>query len=100
MQAGLPVPRCQVHLRCPGGGIARVDLLWDRSRLVAELNGHGSHATRRRRQADAERAARLALAGWRVIAFTYEDVTERPAYVVATIAAHLAQTAGAAAVTA
>lgn len=93
VRAGLPVPRCQVHLRRPGDGVARVDLLWDTSRLVAELNGHGSHATRRCRQADAERAARLALAGWRVIAFTYEDVTERPAYVVATIAAHLAQRA-------
>lgn len=89
--AGLPVPRCQVRLRKAGGGIARVDLLWHAARLAVELNGHGTHATRRQRQADAERAARLALAGWRVIAFTYEDVTERPEHVVTMIAAHLAQ---------
>jgi Protein of unknown function (DUF559) len=91
--AGLPVPRCQVHLRRPDRKIARVDLLWDRHRLVTELAGHATHATRRRRQADAERAANLSLAGWRVLEFTYEDVTERPGYVVATIADHLRQLA-------
>jgi hypothetical protein len=90
-EAGLPTPRCQVKLRKAGGGIARVDLFWDRGRLVAELDGHASHATRRQRQSGAERAARLELSGWRVLAFTYEDVTERPGYVVATIRAHLAQ---------
>lgn len=88
-EAGLPVPRCQVTLRKAGGGVARVDLLWDPVRLVAELDGHGTHATRRQRQAGAERAARLALAGWRVVTFTYEDVVERPDYVVGMIRDHL-----------
>jgi hypothetical protein len=88
-RAGLPVPRCQVELRKAGGGVARVDLLWDDGRLVVELDGHGTHATRRQRQADSERAARLGLAGWQVVHFTYEDVVERPEYVVATITAYL-----------
>jgi hypothetical protein len=92
-RAGLPVPRCQVHLRRPDRRIARVDLLWDAQRLIAELSGHATHATRRRRQADAQRTAALTLAGWRVLDFTYEDVIERPEYVVATIAEHLAQLA-------
>ncbi len=92
-RAGLPVPRCQVHLGRSDRRIARVDLLWDVQRLVAELSGHATHATRRRRQADAQRTAALTLAGWRVLDFTYEDVTERPEYVVATIAEHLAQLA-------
>jgi hypothetical protein len=87
--AGLPVPRCQVRRRTSGGGIARVDLTWDDARLVVELNGHGTHATRRHRQSDAERAARLGLAGYRVIDFTYEDVTERPDYVVDMIRRYL-----------
>jgi hypothetical protein len=91
--AGLPVPRCQVKLRSAGGGIARVDLFWDEVRLVVELDGHGTHATRRDRQAGAERAARLGLDGWRVVPFTYEDVTERPNYVVAMIRAYLSVTA-------
>jgi hypothetical protein len=92
-QAGLPLPRCQVHIRRPDRRIARVDLVWDGPRLVTELAGQRTHATRRRRQADAERAANLALAGYRVLEFTYEDVTERPEYVVTTIAAHLKQLA-------
>jgi hypothetical protein len=87
--AGLPVPRCQVELRKAGGGIARVDLFWDEERLVVELDGHGTHATRRDRQAAAERAARLGLEGWRVVGFTYEDVTERPEYVVSMIGSYL-----------
>lgn len=81
-RAELPTPRCQVRLRKVGGRIARVDLFWQPERLVVELDGHATHATRRQRQADAERAARLSLAGWRMVRFTYEDVVERPDHVV------------------
>ncbi len=87
--AGLPPPRTQVVRRGVGGSRARVDLFFEDARLVVELAGHASHATRRQRQADDERAARLGLAGWRVVQFTYEDVVERPAYVVEMIAAYL-----------
>jgi len=87
--AGLPVPRVQVKTRKVGGGIARVDLFWDDATLVVELAGHGTHSTRRQRQADAERSARLGLGGWRVVEFTYEDVVERPGYVVGMIRAYL-----------
>ena len=93
VDAKLPVPRAQVKLRRRAGSsvktIARVDLFWDVAKLVAELAGHGTHATRRERQAGAERAARLGLAGWQVIEFTYEDVVERPRYVVDTIRAYV-----------
>jgi Protein of unknown function (DUF559) len=89
----LPVPRVQVKPRKRAGSavktIARVDLFWDAARLVVELAGHGTHATRRQRQAGAERAARLGLAGWDVVEFTYEDVAERPGYVVDTMRAYL-----------
>ena len=87
--SGLPVPRVQVKQSKAGGGIARVDLFWDAARLVVELAGHGTHSTRRQRQADAERAARLGLENWTVVEFTYEDVVERPAYVVDMIRAYL-----------
>jgi very-short-patch-repair endonuclease len=65
--------------------MARVDALYRDAGLVIEVDGHGSHATRRERQADAEREAALASLGYCVIRFTYEDVTERPDYVVQTI---------------
>ena len=89
--SGLPTPRAQVRRRTHGGGIARVDLFWDSAQLVAELAGHATHATRRQRQGDAERAARLGLRGWKVVQFTYEDVVERPQHVVDVIRAYLAQ---------
>ncbi len=92
--AGLRMPRVQVRRRKHGGGIARVDLWWDRETLVVELAGHRTHATRRQRQADDERAARLSLRGWEVVEFTYEDVVERPAYVAEMIAGHLAVRSG------
>jgi hypothetical protein len=96
VHAGLPVPRVQVKLRRRPGAdgsrrrIARVDLLWDDARLVAEISGQGTHASRRDRQRDGERASDLGLARWRVVTFVYEDVVERPAYVVDTLLAHLA----------
>jgi hypothetical protein len=97
VHAGLPVPRVQVSLRrgsgpSPHGSgktIARVDLIWERERLVAEIAGQGTHATRRDRQHDAERASDLGLEGWRIATFVYEDVVERPAYVVDALRAHL-----------
>jgi very-short-patch-repair endonuclease len=84
------MPRVQVTHR-HSGGKARVDLWWDEAKLVVELAGHGSHATRRERQADSERAVRLGLEGLEVLAFVYEDAVERPAYVVDMIRRHLAR---------
>jgi very-short-patch-repair endonuclease len=86
--ARLPAPRVQVKRR-HGGGTARVDLYWAEARLVVELAGHATHATRRQRQADDERTARLGLTGWRVVEFTYEDVVERPSYVARMIRSYL-----------
>ncbi len=95
--SALPVPRVQVKARKRAGSsiktIARVDLFWDEAKLVVELAGHGTHATRRDRQTGAERAARLGLQGWRVVEFTYEDVVERPHYVVKTIRSYLTMAA-------
>jgi very-short-patch-repair endonuclease len=88
-RARLPRPRTQVHRDKHGGGIARVDLWWDEARLVAEVEGHRTHSSRRHRQADHERAARLGLTEHRVIGFTYEDVRERPHHVVGIIRAYL-----------
>lgn len=88
--AGLPPPRIQVRVVSgPGAKRYRLDATYDEHNLIVEVDGHATHATRRQRQADAERDARLLAAGRRVVRFTYEDLTERPEYVVATIAALL-----------
>lgn len=88
--AGLPCPTSQVVI-ATGSQHARVDFAFEAERLVVEVDGHRTHSTRTDRQHDAEREARLVMRGWRVVRFTYEDVTERPDYVVATIRALLAQ---------
>jgi very-short-patch-repair endonuclease len=83
-RAGLPRPRTQVSFRAGSRVIARVDALFG-SALVVEVAGHGTHATRRQRQRDAQRQAELAVMGYVVLTFTYEDVIQRPEYVIGTL---------------
>jgi very-short-patch-repair endonuclease len=82
--AWLPPPRVQVVKETIGRRM-RLDAFYDDQALVAEVSGHGSHSTRRQRQADAERRARLTALGLRVVDFTHEDVRERPPYVAMTL---------------
>jgi very-short-patch-repair endonuclease len=58
-----------------------VDFLWPDVCLVVEVDGRESHGTRRAFQADRDRDGRLAVAGYRVLRFTWWDVTRRPAVV-------------------
>lgn len=58
-----------------------VDFLWADAKLIVELDGHASHRTRAAFQADRDRDGRLAIAGYRVLRFTWWDVTRRPAVV-------------------
>jgi very-short-patch-repair endonuclease/predicted transcriptional regulator of viral defense system len=54
-----------------------VDACWRTQRLVVELDGWGAHATRRAFQQDRDRGNDLELAGWRLLRFTWADVTRR-----------------------
>jgi very-short-patch-repair endonuclease len=58
-----------------------VDFLWQEVDLVVEVDGRATHGTRRAFQADRDRDGRLAVAGYRVLRFTWWDVTRRPAVV-------------------
>jgi len=82
---GLPRPVTQRAFRDGARTIARVDAIFP-GNLVVEVAGHGTHATRRQRQIDAQRHTELTLLGMRVLTFTYEDVRDRPAWVAARIA--------------
>jgi len=83
-RAGLPHPACQVPVRRPDGSLAFVDFMFPGSNLAIEVDGHGSHATRRQRRHDNERANDLVLcADLRVLRFTYEQVVGDPETVVA-----------------
>ena len=50
--------------------------------LSSEIAGHGTHASRRQRQQDAQRRTELTLRGLRIITFTYEDIRDRPEWVI------------------
>lgn len=56
------------------------DFLWPDAMLIVEIDGRGSHATRRAFQEDRTRDARLT-AGYRVLRFTEPDVKRRQALV-------------------
>ena len=62
--------------------VARIDAYFP-SGIVVEVSGHGTHATRRQRQIDAQRHTELTLRGLRVLTFTYEDIRSRPSWVIA-----------------
>jgi hypothetical protein len=60
--------------------------------LTTQFTG-AKHSTPNRRQAfnsDRRRDARLMLLGWRVVRFTWQQVTDEPAYVAATLRGLLA----------
>jgi very-short-patch-repair endonuclease len=58
-----------------------VDFLWPEAGLVVEVDGRATHGTRRAFQGDRDRDSRLVVAGYRVLRFTWWDVTRRPAVV-------------------
>ena len=74
---GLPQPEVNVPLLD-----YIVDFLWRDARLVAEVDGLATHGTRDAFESDRDRDGRLAVAGYRVVRFTWRDITRRPAVVV------------------
>ena len=69
-----------------------VDCLWPEHRLVVELDGAATHRTPTAFVADRRRDAVLQVARYRVVRFTWQDVGQRPGYVVATLTALLQAT--------
>lgn len=73
-RAGLPTPIGNYRVRLSQGLIYELDFAFVDCRLAVEVDGHGSHSTRRDRAADNLRAGNLADAGWALRRFTYEQV--------------------------
>lgn len=72
------IPRPLVNVRV---GPYEVDFLWRRERVVVETDGHAHHGTRAAFERDRARDAALQAAGYRVIRFTYRQVTREPGVV-------------------
>jgi very-short-patch-repair endonuclease len=68
----------------------RPDIAFPAARLAVEVDGWAFHRTREQRQADMEKDALLVSAGWRVLRFSWDDVVDRPEYVLGMIRSVLA----------
>jgi very-short-patch-repair endonuclease len=88
--AGLPRPTARFRVRTQRGRTYELDFAYVAYRLGIEVDGHGSHATRRQRAADNVRANELQNEGWTILRFTYEQVRYEHAVVARTIREALA----------
>jgi hypothetical protein len=86
-KAGMPMPLPQIVHRKDGQHVARVDFLFQEQGLVVEVSGGRGHSTASDRAKDARRRNQLQQIGRTVLEFTYEDVTQREAYVLDTLTA-------------
>jgi len=89
--AGLPSPEVNACVALDDGGGFRPDFLWREQRLIVETDGRDVHSTRQAFERDRKRAQRLTLAGWRVVRFTWRQITREPKRVAETLRALLAQ---------
>ena len=66
------------------------DCVHEASGIVVEVDGRAWHSTAQRFQRDRTRQNMLANGDWHILRFTWEDLTQRPADVLASIEAALA----------
>lgn len=84
----LPQPVRQLEIRILGRDV-HFDFAYPAERVAIEPEGRAPHWGRVRWQSDHDRYNAVELGDWRVLRFTYKDVTERPAYVAFVIAEKL-----------
>lgn len=76
------LPRPEVNVRVEG---FVVDFLWRGERLIAELDGWGTHRNRSAFEQDRARDNQLRTSGFEVVRFTWRQVNDDPSGVVATV---------------
>jgi very-short-patch-repair endonuclease len=85
-RARLPAPELNVHVL-----EYEVDALWRSAHVIAEVDGFAFHRSARSFTLDRRRDAELTAAGYRVLRFTWTDVTEQSHATVARLAQALAR---------
>jgi very-short-patch-repair endonuclease len=87
----VPRPEVNVWLILDDGHAVKADFLWRGERLVVETDGRASHGTRQAFEDDRLRDQRLAVAGYRVVRFTWRQVLDEPARVAGVVKRLLAR---------
>jgi very-short-patch-repair endonuclease len=82
------LPQPEVNARI---GSCEVDFLWRDRRLVVETDGFRHHSNRAAFESDRARDAHLQSRGYRVLRFTYRQVSESPRTIVESLRELLAQ---------
>jgi very-short-patch-repair endonuclease len=72
------IRRPEVNTRIEG---MEVDFVWRDQRLIVEVDGYAHHRSPTAFETDRERDVNLTRAGWRVLRFTWTQITRRPAWV-------------------
>jgi hypothetical protein len=85
-EAGLQLPEVNARIDA-----MTVDCLWRDARLVVELDGHETHDRTAAIETDRRREMRLRQAGFRVIRYTWQQVTQTPELIVAELRNELGQ---------
>ncbi len=85
VSSGLAIPATQFRPAWLKKRSGRVDVCYPDHRLVVEADSVRWHGSPEAFQEDRERDNRAQLAGWTILRFTWEDITKRQAYVVASI---------------
>ena len=88
-RAGLPRPVGNYRVTVSPTLVYELDFAYIDRRVALEVDGHGSHATRRDRAADNVRANNLGDAGWTLRRFTYEQVMYESSAVATSVRAAL-----------
>ena len=92
--AGLSAPVPQYRIS-DGARTIRVDFAYPDARLAIELDGDAYHWGERADRRDNERDRLLARVGWRILRFTWHDITRRPSQVVTDVCGSLSEDSGA-----
>ena len=80
-EGGLPMPALQMPLPWRGSVEERADFAYEDARLIIECDGRRWHTTMEAFENDRRRDNLAQLNGWRVLRFTWNDLTETPARV-------------------
>jgi very-short-patch-repair endonuclease len=83
--SGLPEPNVQHRPPWLKHVNGRVDLAYPDAKVVIEGDSREWHGDEYTFQADRERDNLAQLAGWRILRFTWKDITRRPEYVILSI---------------
>ena len=82
---GLPAPELQVWLGGTAEPIGRADFYWKQYRTIAEVDGAGKYADPERARAQLRRDSLFRDDGFEVVHFTWQQITQTPEQVAASI---------------